>query len=83
MQVLQDLKEILAVSKIPAIMVTHDLRDSVALGDRICLMEQGKILLCGNADAILQKGQHPFIDQFFYRDLPEREERCALIVAKP
>ena len=64
-QVRQELKEILAVSEIPAIMVTRDLRDAVALGDRICLMEQGKILLCGNADAILQKGQHPFIDQFF------------------
>ncbi|MDO9033901.1 MAG: hypothetical protein Q7U51_01685 [Methanoregula sp.] len=52
-------------AKIPAIMVTHDLRDAIALGDRICLMEQGKIVLCGNADAILQKGQHPFIDPFF------------------
>jgi hypothetical protein len=22
-------------------------------------------MICGDADAILQKGQHPFIDQFF------------------
>ena len=34
-QVRQELKEILAVSKIPAIMVTHDLRDAVALSDCI------------------------------------------------
>ncbi|MHB8163447.1 MAG: ABC transporter ATP-binding protein [Methanoregula sp.] len=64
-QMRQELKGILAAARIPAIMVTHDLRDAVALGDRICLMEQGKIVLCGDADAILQKGRHPFIDQFF------------------
>lgn len=64
-QMRQELKGILAAAKVPAIMVTHDLRDAVALGDRICLMEQGKIVLCGNADTILKKGQHPFIDQFF------------------
>jgi ABC-type sulfate/molybdate transport systems ATPase subunit len=64
-QMRQELKEILVAAKIPTIMVTHDLRDAVALGDRICLMEQGKIVLCGDGDAILQKGQHPFIDQFF------------------
>jgi molybdate transport system ATP-binding protein len=64
-QVRQELKGILAAAKVPAIIVTHDLRDAVALGDRICLMEQGEIVLCGDADTILQKGQHPFIDQFF------------------
>jgi molybdate transport system ATP-binding protein len=64
-QMRQELKGILAAARIPAILVTHDLRDAIALGDRICLMEQGKIVLCGDADAILQKGRHPFIDQFF------------------
>jgi molybdate transport system ATP-binding protein len=64
-QMRQELREILVAAKIPTIMVTHDLRDAVALGDRICLMEQGKIVVCGDRDAILQKGQHPFIDQFF------------------
>ncbi|PKL70278.1 MAG: ABC transporter [Methanomicrobiales archaeon HGW-Methanomicrobiales-1] len=64
-QMREELKEVLSAAKIPAIIVTHDLRDAVALGDRICLMEQGKIVLCGDADAILQKGRHPFIDQFF------------------
>jgi molybdate transport system ATP-binding protein len=64
-QMRQELREILVAAKIPTIMVTHDLRDAVALGDRICLMEQGKIVLCGDGDAILQRGQHPFIDQFF------------------
>jgi molybdate transport system ATP-binding protein len=64
-QMRQELKGILAAAKVPTILVTHDLRDAVALGDRICLMEQGKIVLSGDADTILQKGQHPFIDQFF------------------
>ena len=39
-QMRQELKEILLAAKIPAILVTHDLRDAIALGDRICLMEQ-------------------------------------------
>jgi ABC-type sulfate/molybdate transport systems ATPase subunit len=64
-QMRQELRGILVAAKIPTIMVIHDLRDAVALGDRICLMEQGKIVLCGDGDAILQKGQHQFIDQFF------------------
>lgn len=64
-QMRQELKGILAEAKIPAILVTHDLRDAIALGDQICLMEGGKIVLSGDAGAILHKGRHPFIDQFF------------------
>lgn len=64
-QMRQELKGILVAARIPAILVTHDIRDAVALGDWICLMEQGKIVLCGNTNAILQKGRHPFIDHFF------------------
>lgn len=47
-QVRQELKEILVAAKVPAILVTHDLRDAVAFGDRICLMERGEIVLCGD-----------------------------------
>lgn len=64
-QMRQDLKIILEGAKIPSILVTHDLRDALALGDRICLMEKGRIVLCGDADSILKQGRHPFIDQFF------------------
>jgi molybdate transport system ATP-binding protein len=67
-QMRKDLKTVLAGVKIPVILVTHDLRDAIALGDQICLMEKGRIVLCGDADAILQKGNHPFIDQFYYRE---------------
>jgi ABC-type sulfate/molybdate transport systems ATPase subunit len=68
-QMRQELKTVLAGAKIPVILVTHDLRDAIALGDRICLMEKGRIVLCGDADAILQEGKHPFIDQFYYREV--------------
>ncbi len=73
-QMRQELKEILSTVQIPAVMVTHDLRDAIALGDRICLLEQGKIILYGDADTILQKGRHPFIDQFFIGTC--RKEKC-------
>ncbi|HSQ93396.1 MAG TPA: ATP-binding cassette domain-containing protein [Methanoregula sp.] len=64
-QVRQELKAVLAGAGIPAIIVTHDIRDAIALGDRICLMEEGRIVFCRDAETILHKGQHPFIDQFF------------------
>ncbi|WP_321504277.1 ABC transporter ATP-binding protein [uncultured Methanoregula sp.] len=69
-QMRQELKTLLAGAKIPVILVTHDLRDAIALGDRICLMEKGRIVLCGDADAILHEGKHPFIDQYFSAGSP-------------
>lgn len=64
-QVRQELKTLLAGTRIPVILVSHDLRDALALGDRICLMDKGRIVLSGDADSILKQGRHPFIDQFF------------------
>lgn len=63
----QDLGEILAATEIPSILVTHDIQDAFVLGDRICLMDEGKVVLCGDVGVILKEGRHPFIDQFFIR----------------
>jgi molybdate transport system ATP-binding protein len=68
-QMRQELKTILGSAKIPSILVTHDLRDAIALGDRICLMEKGKVVLCGDAETILKEGKHPFIDRFYSREV--------------
>jgi molybdate transport system ATP-binding protein len=61
----QDLRDTLSAAEVPSIIVTHDIHDALALGGRICLMDEGKIVLCGDAETILREGQHPFIDQYF------------------
>ncbi|MDD5024981.1 MAG: ABC transporter ATP-binding protein [Methanoregula sp.] len=61
----REFSTLLKAGRVPAIIVTHDLQDALAFSDQICLIERGRVVLCGDADAILQKGQHPFIDQFF------------------
>jgi len=61
----REFSALLEAGKVPAIIVTHDLQDALAFGDQICLIERGRVVISGDADAILQKGQHPFIDQFF------------------
>jgi ABC-type sulfate/molybdate transport systems ATPase subunit len=68
-QMRQELKAILECAKIPSILVTHDLRDAIALGDQICLMEKGEVVLSGDVETILQEGKHPFIDRFYSREV--------------
>ncbi|HEX3001587.1 MAG TPA: ABC transporter ATP-binding protein [Methanoregula sp.] len=63
----QELRQILSLEGVPAILVTHDIRDAVEVGDCIGFMERGKLVLYGDQGTVLQKGRHPFIDQYFSR----------------
>jgi len=51
----KELKSIVADHMIPSIIVTHDMRDITGIGDRVCLLENGKIAVEGNADKFLSK----------------------------
>jgi molybdate transport system ATP-binding protein len=51
----KELKSIVADHMIPSIIVTHDMRDITGIGDRVCLLENGKIAVEGNADKFLAK----------------------------
>ncbi len=53
---LLDLQEILAETKITTVMVTHDLREAAALGQRIGVLSQGKLLQLAPAREIFN---HP------------------------
>ena len=44
--------------KIPTIVVTHDWIDALAMGDRMIVMSQGRILQEGAPDEVLTKPQH-------------------------
>lgn len=50
------------------IMVTHDIPEAIELGDRICLMDQGKIQQIGTATELLLHPANDFVKQFFAHD---------------
>ncbi|MDF2432596.1 MAG: osmoprotectant transport system ATP-binding protein [Mucilaginibacter sp.] len=46
------------------IMVTHDVQEAFELGDRICLMDKGKIVQCGSPSELLFKPHNGFVEGF-------------------
>ncbi len=46
------------------VFVTHDIREALKLGDRICIMKEGKVLQVGTPDDILNKPVNPFVRDF-------------------
>ncbi|ACY16801.1 ABC transporter ATP-binding protein [Haliangium ochraceum] len=49
----------------PAIVVTHDLRDVLALGARVCVIERGRVLQCGTPEALRAEPASDFVAEFF------------------
>lgn len=46
------------------VFVTHDIREAFKLGDRICMMKEGRALQVGTPDEILQSPADPFVREF-------------------
>jgi len=46
------------------VMVTHDVQEAFELGDRICLMDKGKIVQCGSPADLLFKPANSFVRDF-------------------
>jgi ABC-type sulfate/molybdate transport systems ATPase subunit len=57
-----DLRERIHACKVPSIIVTHDLRDVACIGDRACLLENGKVALSGTAEDVMEWGRGPFTE---------------------
>lgn len=49
----KELRERIHACGVPSIIVTHDLRDVACIGDKACLLEQGKISMSGASDDAL------------------------------
>lgn len=49
---------------IPCVIVTHTLKDALELGDRVCLLEAGKVVLEGTPDEVLRSRENAFIASF-------------------
>lgn len=51
-----ELRETIRACAVPCIIVTHDLRDVVCMGDSACLLENGKVALKGAAEDAVRWG---------------------------
>lgn len=51
-----ELRETIRACGVPCIIVTHDLRDVVSLGDNACLLERGRVAMRGRAEDVASWG---------------------------
>jgi molybdate transport system ATP-binding protein len=56
----RELRERIRACNVPSIIVTHDLRDVACIGDRACLLENGRVVLSGMAEDVVEWGKGPF-----------------------
>ena len=60
----RELRETIRAADIPCILVTRALRDALELGDRTCVMEEGRVVLEGTPEEVLASGENEFIAEF-------------------
>ena len=56
----------LAARGVPAIVVTHDVRDVLALGARVAVLEEGRIVQQGTPEELAARPLTEFVAEFFY-----------------
>ncbi len=61
------------------ILVTHDVQEAFELGNRICLMDQGKIIQNGSAKEMLYHPKNAFVKDFFAENRLLLEYKVALL----
>jgi len=59
-----EFKELDDLKKKTIVMVTHDVQEAFTLGDRICLMDKGKIIQIGTPTDLLFKPANDFVKNF-------------------
>lgn len=69
------LAEHLAARAIPAIVVTHDVRDVLALDAQVCAIEEGRVVQRGTAAHLAAAPATAFVAEFFGVDLPPSPRR--------
>jgi ABC-type sulfate/molybdate transport systems ATPase subunit len=63
------LSDHLAAQGAPAIIVTHDVRDVVALGADVAVLERGRIVQRGSVQALSQNPATPYVAEFFHSSI--------------
>ncbi len=60
----KELRDRIRNAGIPCIVVTHNLRDALELGDRLCLLEEGRVVADGTPEEVLGMRENGFIASF-------------------
>jgi ABC-type Fe3+/spermidine/putrescine transport system ATPase subunit len=63
-QLLQELRQLLLHSGIPAIYVTHDQEEAFALADRVVLLHEGRVEQSGTPEQVYRHPQTPWVARF-------------------
>ncbi|NRC81823.1 ABC transporter ATP-binding protein [Enterococcus faecalis] len=58
------------------VFVTHDMNEALLLGERICIMDAGKIIQVDTPEAIQKHPKNNFVGQFFKQSSPELANYC-------
>ncbi|MGF1665107.1 MAG: ABC transporter ATP-binding protein [Acidimicrobiia bacterium] len=59
-----DVVEALRMRKAAAVLVTHDREEALALGDRVAVMSEGRLLQIGRPDEIYERPDNRFVARF-------------------
>ncbi|MCC5894006.1 MAG: ABC transporter ATP-binding protein [Alkalibacterium sp.] len=70
----RDVVELQHKFKKTVVFVTHDMQEAINLGDRICVMNKGKIEQVGTAEEILKHPANDFVKEFLQTGLPHYKE---------
>jgi len=60
------------------VFVTHDMQEAINLGDRICVMNEGKIEQIGTTEEILNEPANDFVQEFLETGLPHYQEETSV-----
>lgn len=66
-QMRQEVRQLLHHTNTAAILVTHDQEEAMVMADRLALMEQGRLVQIGQADAIYRQPATAFVAHFLGR----------------
>ncbi|MEO8960763.1 MAG: ABC transporter ATP-binding protein [Ginsengibacter sp.] len=61
------------------ILVTHDVKEAIEMGDRILIMDKGKIVQAGKATQLLFRPRNPFVTDFFSAQRMQLELNAVLL----
>jgi len=64
-QVREDLLQIIRQTNITSLLVTHDVKDALAIADRIVVMKQGKLQQCSYPKDIYEYPANVYVGRFF------------------
>jgi microcin C transport system ATP-binding protein len=84
-QVLKLLKDLQAETKMALLLITHDLGIVRHMADKVCVMQQGKIVEAGETEKIFSNPQHAYTKMLLAAEpkgKPPRKDESAPVVVK-